>query len=255
MSVTSLSKPFDGMSGRKSSNTAKSLRAARGRKTTVKKNNRQALMRPQGSSGLGSIWSIPRQIAFPDTLRTTLIYQLPMQLVLNGASTLNSLKFTSNAYDVDAALGSTSMAGFSELALVYSRFRTLGMRYEFHVCNLEAIGTAFIHGFMTNSISSTALGLNYRENPYIRTTMCGPVTANCTKSLRGSVTCERLFGSAMALYDDTFTGSTTSSTLPSASTMYLYVGSSNTVVQANGWDITGSVFLDVLFIRRNALIS
>jgi len=227
-------------------NTAKPFRAARGRKPRSRKNT---------SSMQGFNVAIRRHIAFPDAMRTNLRYVLPFQQVLGGGTT-NSLRFTSNAYDVDTALGSTSMAYFSDLANVYSRFRTMGMRYCFNVTNQETFPNPVIHGFMTNSLGSTSVGLNYAENPYMHMNVMSDVRGSrSTISCTGSIQIAKLFGSAQALYDDLFTGSTTSSTLSSSATANCYIGCVSAAVPVNGWFVSGWIELDLVFHRRNSLIS
>ncbi len=232
------------------SQKAKSLRAAGGTRTTVKKNQRSL-----NSAHGGNLWMIPRRsLAFPDSLRTSLRYILPLQQVLGGGTT-NSLRMTSNAYDVDSALASTAMAYFSELALVYSRFRTLGMKYQFQVTNQELFPQAMIHGFSTTSVSATGLGQNYASGPYLYTHLLEDVRGSRTRLFNGSITIEKLFGTTQALYDDLFTGSTTASTLASAATGYCYIGSVSAAIPVAGWFVTGFIELDVLFTRRNSLIT
>lgn len=231
---------------------AKSLRATRARKSTVKKNQVKSLSSAPG----GQAWIMPRRgIAYPDSLRTNLKYIIPLQQILGGGTT-NSLRFTSNAYDVDSALASTAMAYFAELALVYSRFRTLGMKYQFHVSNQELFPQAIIHGFATNSIGATALGQNYASGPYIRTDLLSDVRGNAANKIcSGAITIQKLFGTPQALYDDLYTGSTTSSTLATAATGNCYIGSVSAAIPVSGWFVTGFIELDVLFTRRNSLFS
>lgn len=202
------------------------------------------------------MWNIPkRMVAFPDSLRTNLKYILPLQQVV-GSGTTNSLRLTSNAYDVDSALASTAMAYFSEIALVYSRFRTLGIKYQYVVTNQETFPVAMIHGFSTLAISSTGLGQNYASGPYFHTNVLSESRGSrSTATYNGSITVEKLFGTTQALFDDTFTGSTTSSTLPSGSTAHTYIGSVSAAVPINGWLVTGYIELDILFDKRNSLFT
>jgi len=233
---------------RKVSRKAKVLRASPGRQTRVKKNQNQ-------DASAGSIMNIPRQIAFPDAFRTKLRYTIPMTLI-TGGGVLNSVRMTSNAYDVDPALGSTAMSGFVELATVYSRFRTLRMDYQFNIVNLELFGQALIHGMSTTSISSGSLGENYSENSRFKQTVLSQLNGSRNVvTVRGGAIVKDLFGTNQALFDDTFTGSTTSSTLPSSGTAYAYVGLIATAVQVSGYEVTGTITLDVLFDRKNAIIS
>lgn len=235
---------------KKQSRKAKSLRAAPRTKTRVNKNtNRQ-----MGTPNVGTLWHNSAIIGVADCCRTKLRYVLPFQPV-TSAGAAASLKFTSNAYDVDAALGNTAMAYFTDLANIYSRFRTLSMRYVFDVCTNEAYGLPYVHGFMTQSLSATGVGLNYAENPYMKIKHTGGASAVSTARLTGSVTTARLFGTQQALYDDLFTGSTTSSTLSASATMFLYCGAVGIGPLAAGFNVTGTIELDVMFFRRNSLFS
>jgi hypothetical protein len=229
--------------------TAKSLRAARGRKPRYN-NNKLAL----NTAEAGKIWNLPKQIGAPDTIRVELEYIIPLTQITGGGTT-NCLRFTSNAYDVDAALASTAMAYFAEYAVIYSRFRTLRMSYCFMIENQEAFPTGTIYGFMTNSLGSTSVGQNYAGNPHMHTGILSAINGSRSVSTyRGSVAINQLFGSNQALFDDLFTGSTTSSTLSSSATANLYIGTVSASVPVNGQFVTGFVKLDLLFSRRNSLI-
>jgi hypothetical protein len=227
------------------------------RKRTMKKGRkRKRIGKGKGPSqapaGLSTY--VPRAIGFPDSSRSKLRYIIPLQQVLGGGTT-NSLRFTSNAYDVDTALASTAMASFAEYAAVYSRFRTLRMHYCFRVSNSETFPQGLIFGFMTNSVGATALGQNYAGNKHMRTTILSPVNGSTSsRTLSGSVSMTSLFGGTQPLYDDLFTGSTTSSTLATSATANCYIGSVAAAVPVNGWFVTGFIELDVLFVRRNALL-
>jgi methyl coenzyme M reductase alpha subunit len=76
-----------------------------------------------------------------------------------------------------------------------------------------------------------------------------------TKTLTGSISIEQLYGSMQALYDDLFTGSTTGSTLSSSATANCYIGTVSPAVPVAGWFVTGWIELDLLFFRKNSLIS
>jgi len=205
------------------------------------------------NSTSGSVLLLPKRMPFADSLRTVLRYTIPIQQVLGGGTT-NSLKFTSNAFDVDSALASTAMSYFAELAVIYSRFRTLGIKYKFEVSNLEAFPITIIYGVMTNNLGSTSLGQNYAGNPYMHTHIVSQLNGSKnTQSVSGSVSIHKLFGSNQALFDDLFVGSTTSSTLSSSATAYCYIGGVGASVPVAGWFVTGTIELDLVFHRRNDL--
>lgn len=240
------------MSSNRNNRNQKRKQSGRGRKARNNKNQSNQNMLTNNSAA-GSIWALPKRLAFPDSLRTVLRYTIPIQQVLGGGTT-NSLRFTSNAYDVDSALASTSMSYFTELAAVYTRFRTLVVSYNFIVENQEAFPISLIHGIMTNSLGSTSLGQNYAGNPYMHTTIASPINGSMsTRQFYGSVSIAKLFGTNQATFDDLFTGSTTSSTLSSAATANIYVGAVSAAVPVAGWFVTGTIALDLVFSRRQDL--
>lgn len=229
----------------KSKRSAKVLRAPRGRKTSVKKNN-------QNYRGAFPMWKSPRMI-MPNEYDTTLRY-IVTNTVGSAAAVLASIRFQSNAYDVDPALGSTAMAGFTEFAGFYARFRTLGMTYKFNSCNQEAFPVSIIHGFSSNSIATGSLGMNYGEGPLMRTAILGPLTGQCRGTYTQSATTQQIVGTAQALYDDVYTGSTTSSTLPTGGTVYCYFGAAApTAFTAAGILVQVEINLHIRFYKLNFL--
>jgi hypothetical protein len=130
------------------------------------------------------------------------------------------------------------------------------MKYEFQIENQEAFPCQTIYGFMTNSLSSTAVGANYAGNQYMHTNCLSAVNGSrSTSTYRGRVSIAKLFGTNQAVFDDLFTGSTTASTLSSTATGYLYIGTVAAAVPVNGQFVSGFVELEVLFDRRNSLIT
>jgi len=199
--------------------------------------------------------TIIRNMFAADNLIADLTYVIPYQSVVTAAGTLANIRFTSNAYDVDTSLGSTSMAGFAEYAIIYSRFRTLEMKYQISFANQETFPIGVMAGFMTNALSSTGLGANFCENPHMKgPELIGPLSGAGTHRFSGSCGVAQLFGAKQPFVDDTFTGSTTSSTLPATSTMNLYFGTVG-AAGMNGCIVQGRITLTVQFFRRNAIFS
>jgi hypothetical protein len=210
-----------------------------------------------GTRNMSIAVSRPRRFerGMPSNYYIRLSYVIPLQQVLGGGTT-NSLKFTTNAYDVDSALASTAMAYFTELAAIYSRFRTLGLHYRFTVNNSEAFPIQIIHGFSTVSFSATALGANYAENRFLKQDILSNVNGSrSSRVFSGHIRTRDLFGTIQCETDDLFTGSTTSSTLGSTSTGYMYIGGVSAAIPVSGWFVSGTIALDVEFFRRNDIIS
>lgn len=231
------------------SRPAKSLRAAPGVRPESRKANKQQ-RRQRGMT----LYSSPRAV-MPSEFDTTFRYLIQYVVTTNGALLAN-IRFTTNAYDVDPVLASTAMAGFTELAALYARFRTLRMSYKFTACNQEAFPVSVIHGFSNVVITSAALGLNYAENPMMSSHMLGPLTGQGRAVYRNSASIQDISGTAQALYDDLYTGSTTSSTLASAGTCHCYFGViSNTNLTAAGVLVTAEIDLRVRLYRPTFIIS
>jgi len=147
------------------------------------------------------------------------------------------------------------MAYFSEYAAIYSRFRTLRVSWYFEVANQENTPISILSGATITSISSSGLGMNYAEGPYFKTRLLGGVNGQNRAIMRGSIALDKLFGTTQVLVDDTFTGSTTSSTLPTASTGFFYIGAAIPGGQVNGFYVQGWIQLQCQLFRRNSLFS
>jgi len=160
-------------------------------------------------------------MVMPPQFDTVLSYHV-QDVITNVAGTAASIRFTTNAYDVDPALGSTAMPGFTEFAGFYARFRTLDMSYKFSCANQEAFSLTIIHGFSNSSIASGSVNINYAGNPLMGSTIVGPLTGDNTKVLRGKKTVVQITGTQQPLFDDIYTGSTSSSTLASGGTKHCY---------------------------------
>jgi hypothetical protein len=222
--------------------SAKPLRAVRGGSRSRKTGARTS-----------PIYSSPR-IVMPAEFTTKLVYSV-LNTVTNVAGFAASIRFGTNAYDVDPALGSTAMPGFAEFAGFYSRFRTMAIGYEFSVANEEAFSLTIVHGFSNSVIASGSFGLPYAGNPLMHSTQIGPLTGLNLKTLRGHKTVTAITGTQQPLFDDLYTGSTTSSTLPTASTKWCYCAFlSSQPLTAVGALVTARITLTVKFYLPNLLL-
>jgi hypothetical protein len=195
-----------------------------------------------------TMYNSPR-VVMPPEFDTKLKY-IVQGVVTNAAGFVASIRYTNNAYDVDPTLGSTAMPGFLEFSAFYARFRTLSMRYKFSCANQEAFSLTLIHGFGTVSLASGSLTLVYAGNPLFSTTMVGPATGMNTKILQRQASVASIAGTQQALFDDLYTGSTVSSTLATAGTVYAHCGIiSSAPLTALGVLITAEITLDVRFYR------
>lgn len=224
---------------------AKSLRATR-QKSQSRNPNRQR-------NNL-ALYKSPRTV-MPEEYTTTLKY-IVQDVVANVGGTAASIRFRTEAYDVDPALASTAMPGFAELAQIYSRYRTLRMGYKFSAANQEGINMTVIHGYSINSIASGSLSITYAGNPLFSTAILGPLTGMNRKVFSKNLPVTSVVGTMQPLYDDLYTGSTTSATLATAGTIYCNFGIITPVVMtAAGCLVTAEITLTITFYRMNLLLA
>lgn len=205
--------------------------------------------------GQGAImYKSPRMI-MPAQYVTSLSYLVDYIVTAVGASQ-TSIQYRTEAFDVDPALGSTAMPGFAEMATFYQRYRPLRMSYQFDVANQEAFTMAYLHGFSNSAISAASLNLQYAGNPTFKTAVVGPATGMNTKTFRGSTTVVNLRGTQQPLFDDLFTGSTTSATLATAGTTYCYLGLiSPAAMTALGSNVIVKITLQLQFYGLKPLLT
>lgn len=235
------------MSSQKS-RKAKSLRATRGGSQLRKTKN-------VPGRNVGLVMHKSPRVIMPPEFDTTLKY-LTYETMTNIGGAAASVQYRTEAYDVDPALASTAMPGFAEFAGFYQRFRTLGMSYKFSVCNAEAFPVIVLHGFTVNAIASGSLSLRYAGNPLFSTHTLGPATGQGRAIFQKSASVVQIVGTAQPLYDDLYTGSTTSATLATAGTVYCHLGAiTGTPFTAAGIVVYVEVSLHIRFYRPNALLS
>lgn len=233
----------------KQKRSAKSLRAARG----GSRSRKTGVMSEPRTNGM-TMYKSPRTV-MPSTYVTNLKYITDV-VMTSVAGTQSSVRYTNNAYDVDPTLGSTAMPGFAELAGVYARFRTLRISYKFSACNQEAFPVSVIHGFAGTSIATTALSIQYAGNPLFSLGCLGPLTGQCRGRFSKSAALTEIVGSKQPLYDDLFTGSTTSSTITGTGLVYCYFGVvTPAVMTAAGIFLTTEITLQVQFYKPNFLLT
>lgn len=233
---------------RNSSRKAKSLRATR---------QGESVKKPRGANPRNqsmTMWRSPRTV-MPVEFDTTLKY-IVQDVVTNIGAASASIKFRTEAYDVDPALASTAMPGFAEFAAFYARYRTLRLMYKFSAANQEAFPVTIIHGYSNSSIASGSLSIGFAGNPLMSTSILGPLTGMNTKVFRGNRSVVDIAGTIQPLVDDLYTGSTTSATLATAGTCYCNFGVlSPAALTAAGVLVTVEVSLHIRFYRPNFILS
>lgn len=189
----------------------------------------------------------------PQEWVTDLKYSVQGQLTSVGA-VRTSFQYRTEAYDVDPLLASTAMPGFAELSTIYARWRCLRMSYKVDFANMEAFPLTVFTGFSNSSIASGSITEAMMGNPLWKNKMIGPITGDGVARLTDSKTITQISGTKQALYDDLFTGSTQSATLPTAGTCYCYAALvSPVVLTAAGCIVNVVVTLKLQFYRPATL--
>jgi hypothetical protein len=156
-----------------------------------------------------SLQVIPRQVGLilPDRYFTRLRYWTNASTNLS-ATPIQGLRMTpTNAYDVNPALGSTSMAGFAELAALYGQYRVTCSRIKIQLVNpstsipIEAIIIPL--NYDPGASPSTATVVAWKENPYSKSKMT-PLVGGPATTLICDMSTEKINGSKMVYFDDSF---------------------------------------------------
>lgn len=200
------------------------------------------------------IYTSPR-IGWPQEYVTTLQY-VTIGTLNTVAGTIASLRLTSNAFDVDPSLGGTAMPGFTEYANFYTRFRVLQFSYETQFLNREAFNILGYSGFSNSS--AAVVGHTTTGQALWKSGTMGPLTGCNKLKLRDSQSIVTITGTKTSLFDDLFTGSTSSSSLPSAGTCHYYavIESPNAVFTAGGGaDYRVIISLKLQFYKVNTLVT
>lgn len=120
------------------------------------------------------------------------------------------------AFDVDPALGGTSMAGFAEMAAQYATYRVIASRISVSVANPSATTPMTVVVLPTNADPGSAFGaaniIAATGNPYAKTKITGLLGSPPTV-IRLSMTTQKMFGDSAVLYDHNFSSLVT--TVPS----------------------------------------
>jgi hypothetical protein len=188
----------------------------------------------------------------PDELITNLSWVDTNHYVVNNAGFINAtVRFRPTAvYDIDPTLGTTAVPGFTELAGLYGRYRTIASRIRVEFVNLEDFPVR-VFVWPTNF----DLGANYA---YIAAAMTMPFAKHQMISAKGGVdrvtlTSKNLLSGEIVGSDEVYTDDSYSATISTVPTnnWYWNVGawSANNNF-ANGVQVLTFIELTVQFIER-----
>lgn len=206
---------------------------------------------PEYKKARYAMYKSPRR-AWPQEYVVDLVYTTAYNMTAVGAANA-STQFCSNAFDVDPTVGGHAMPGFTQYAALYARFRTLKMAYIVEFANNEAFNLVALSGFSNST--AAVVDLENCGNALWKSAIIGPLTGFNRCKLKDSATIVAIAGTKQALYDDLFTGSTTSSTMPTSATMTMYFGVQTPagVLTAAGVSVKIQITLTVQFYRANTL--
>lgn len=209
--------------------------------------------RPYYKNNSYNLYKSPR-LGWPQEWMTTLKYSIQGTLN-NTPAAVATRQFNSDAFDVDPALGSTAMPGFTELSGLYSRYRVIAMGYDLEVCNRELFALQVMSGIVNNSVAWNTVELLGNSN--VKTQIISAKGGMDRVRLKDRITMVALFGSKQPLYDDLYTGSTTATTLATnatAKTYFSILSPSVGLTAGGGCDYNIQIYLQLQFYRANPLI-
>jgi hypothetical protein len=159
---------------------------------------------------------LPKRVGFimPDKYYTTLNYWKAIQLPNTGGGAFTYL-VPSNAFDIDPALGSTALPGFTELAAIYHRYRVLKVKVTLEVTNTNNSNPEMILLLASNrDLGSPTITdwIHWKSNPLGMARTVGTVYSPPVKLTRTFST-EEIFGSKEIYTDTDFSGEVSGSPL------------------------------------------
>jgi hypothetical protein len=130
------------------------------------------------------------------------------------ASNVAAVRFRpSAAFDVDPLVASTAMAGFAELASLYSSYRVLSSTIRIEAVTTSAANPVALMTAPVNAdpgaTPSSAYVLALREQPYAKYKMLA-LTGCPPSNVMNAMSTEKVYGSKSALFDDNFSSPTNS---------------------------------------------
>jgi len=186
----------------------------------------------------------------PARLSTTLRFTKFLTLSA-GAATAANVRFTPTfAYDVDPAVGSTSMAGFNEYGAMYRFYRCTGSTIKCEFANVQAFNViAYVipQNVDPGANYSSAVAQGQLANTYSRQAILGPLTGNNNKIIVASQTTASYAGAWNHNVADFYTGSTSGGT--PTNNWFWVVGVVGTATVSTGVDVLCIVDISLEFFE------
>jgi len=140
-------------------------------------------------------------------MNVKLKYWAVQTLSLAAATTVNYRYRPTSAYDIDPALGGTSMAGFAELSGFYSSYRVTGSRIKVTVSNPSttlpiSVIVLPMNADPTNAFSAANIIASV-GNPYAQVKQA-PLLGGPPAVITNAMTTVKIFGDPAVYYDHNF---------------------------------------------------
>lgn len=177
-----------------------------------------------------------------------------LALLRNVGALFADLRYIANGvFDVDPTLGSTAIAGFSELAQIYSSYRPVSCKVTVDFCNLEAFPTTVylvIDRQPSNDPgANNAGGLDWLMNPYSNYRQLSLAGGQDRVRLSRNFDFPTIF-SKQVLSDDSYSAAVTANP---ALKIYHVVGSNTAVNQVSGVECSVHYVIRAMFYAPKLL--
>jgi len=180
----------------------------RTRKMKAKGRKKQQQPRNQGVMNTTSPRSFRQlTLVFPPRQKVKLRFNAFQLLSLAATTGANYRWRPTAAFDVDPALGGTSMAGFAELATYYATYRVYSSTIFASVANTSTVSPIILivtpyNADPTNSMSVANIIASI-ENPYAKTRDSGLLGCPPT-TVKNTMTTQKIYGDPAVFYDHNF---------------------------------------------------
>jgi len=209
------------------------------------------------TAGSGTVAVRTPGLIIPNQVISTLHYWSMVTFSNNGVSYTNNRYIPNQPYDVDPLVGSTAIAGLTEMAGFFSGMRAIKYRYCIDISNNEAFPvTVYCLPILQTGVDPTAntiSGLDYPMNPLSKTFVLSAKGGQDRVKFRGTVDLAKKY-TKQVLTDDSF-ASGIASTLASGFRIYFAIGavggSSNFTTA--GITTSSHFYINTVFFSRKEL--
>jgi hypothetical protein len=177
----------------------------------------------------------------------------------NNASAYTNIRYKWNsAYDVDPLVGSTTIAGYTEMSAFYSSYRVIGARVQISFCNQETFPSEVYCGpsglLATDPGANSSSGVDWMMNKDFRSSIISSKGGQDKTTIERSYKFSEIY-SRQILTDDSFAANVSSN--PSLLIYFIIgavpLGASNTYTTAGGIGVSVHIYLDTYFYSRKLL--